>query len=215
MKYKIRHIFILPLILIFGGCTTPLWERHYYTEETITHFLISEDYTNLVVIGEKYHYIFDENVTKLNALLSSEVKSYLRPKFSHVKVNHDQAIELNVLIYIDPRIPEHIETKFGEIWYENQPTHYRYRAQVIDLFLKGTRYLGKDYGEAIKDYQLNNEYKIKVEEPDSSSLKAKKVLLTPITVTVDGIVLTGFVAGAAVYLTLSSPAWIVMCFGYD
>jgi len=76
----VKVVVILLTLTLVGCATSKMWENQYYEtstyQETLHQFLITEDNKHLILIGEKFHYIFNEANT-LNTLLLSENRHLL------------------------------------------------------------------------------------------------------------------------------------------
>ena len=56
-----KSLILILLVFIVSSCaeTRSLWNNYKYVE-TITHILVSEDGSNIVVVGKNYHYVFKD-----------------------------------------------------------------------------------------------------------------------------------------------------------
>ena len=81
-------------LLSVSGCFTPkLYEHHKY-DETSTSFYVTEDGSKVVVVGEKYHYIFDDVSPSLKNILLSplELRKVVIADLSNFYVRRDNVV---------------------------------------------------------------------------------------------------------------------------
>jgi hypothetical protein len=83
------------MAVVTFGCaqhTAPVKpERRFTYHERIENVLVAPSKTKLVVLGERYHYVFDD--ARLVALLSASFRNELRASFGTFRVNPDNSIE--------------------------------------------------------------------------------------------------------------------------
>ena len=184
------------LILIFSLClmscttyTNTLWQDSTY-KENISNFLITEKGEKLVIIGDKYHYIFklDKN---LNNILSFKKRKKLYALFSQFNVDNDNNVTgiytISFVIRDKNDIPKIQNLGFKRNKFSREDwTFYTYKNAI-----KGKRYTGnKNKPNALK---FNRKYQVLVKEQNSPLKTIKKIFTTPVTVTADGIAtVTGY-----------------------
>lgn len=182
-------LFSLIIIILFTSCTTKeLWSNASY-HTPIEKFLISEDKKTLVVVGDKYHYIFplDNN---LKEILLSNKRKLLKVFFQSFKISSNNTIAGSYILYYDTKgnikdnnIEWFKKRNFTE---SSNNSIFSYNISYIKIgSLKGTRYL------ANKTISTNNKfikkYCIKIEEDYYKYDENTRIKNTPVTVTVDGI----------------------------
>ena len=188
MKTKFKYILLL-VILLLHGCsqtgTSRLWTPPRYTEK-INQFLINPKDKSLIVIGEKYHYIFDENSAPLNLLTWSGRKN-LRAYFNDFKINSENIVNGSFTITCNSKKVSTDEAQWLKKngFIINQNGFYNKMLKI-----KGTRYLKRN-NKVNHLSHLNEDYYILVEEPNSTSDIIYKTVLTPITVTGDAVYVIG------------------------
>ena len=74
----------LSLLSVTGCVTKKLYEtletHDTQYDETALSFLVTEDGSKLVVLGEKYHYIFDDIAPSLTHVLGSPLRTWNRDR---------------------------------------------------------------------------------------------------------------------------------------
>lgn len=180
--------FLITLMCFFtlSACTTTnfMWEKS-VSKETITSFLITKDNENLIVIGEKHHYIFSVS-DNLKKIFSSDKRKHLIPYFYYFKVDEKNNItgEYTLLSTTDKLQDNLWLKKAGFKKYTNNKNDNRYKYSGI---IKGTRYLAK--GNIPKRYKFNKPYTIEIEEPSTAIGNIGKILATPLTIAADGTII--------------------------
>ena len=123
--------FLITLMCIFtlSACTTTnfMWGKS-VSKETITSFLITKDNENLIVIGEKHHYIFSVS-NNLKTILSSDKRKHLIPYFYYFKVDEKNNItgEYTLLSTTDKLQDNLWLKKAGFKKYTNNKNDIRYK----------------------------------------------------------------------------------------
>ena len=179
-------------MLLTASCVTKaLWRDKSY-EETIQQFYVGADGRYVALIGAEYHYIFTDNSGLLKLIVSLRQKDVLT-------VNEDKSnLKLDVNNNVDGYIvmegpfyalpPEDMATLNGAGFFPD-------RDLSIKINLKGRRYLSKYIGE---NQPLSNSHSIqKIRIYYGGEGVAKnigKAAITPITVTIDAVLLIGKVA---------------------
>ena len=205
---KILLILLTLSFLLFGGaCFTPLVyknkSQHY--QEEISSFLITKDGKKLIVIGKEYHYIFPADET-LKFIASWSNKTQVRALFSSFKIKTDQTLSGSYTFNIGDKdypltseITTLLETKGFKphIGLKNMMTH---KGQ-----LQGTRYLIGEV-EIPQTMKLRKTYQISMIEAQvlSASEVTKRILLTPLALSADGvIILAGVIVSPFVLFSLA------------
>lgn len=160
-------------IFLFGCSTTQLWEESNYYHDTIKNFNLENH--NLIFIGEKYHYIFviDNNLQEI--LLSKDTEN---PSIKTGTFNVDKNNSVTGYIYVI-----YNEDKYKYINNLVDDGDDFKDSRDFDYKLKGTRYI------PAPDFQFENqlykEYIVEFHENWSQYDTTSKVLLSPITVSID------------------------------
>lgn len=203
-------VLLLIVSLLFSSCATKsLWNNSYY-QESIENFLISEDNKQLVILGEKYDYIFEID-EKLKEILTSKYKKNIIPVFDTFRLDEfnnivgEYALFYEVKKYYDFKTKKEVQKK--EQWLKKHDFDISDRQFYFEKLvykrksvLKGKRYLSN---KAIKSTnKFNNKYYINIDEGKFENNAAIRLTMTPITIAADGIltistiVLLSFVAQA-------------------
>lgn len=100
-RSRIKILAGIPFLLL-SACATSYSTMTY--KESFSSILISEDQKKIVILGEKFHYVFDVP-ERLPEFLSSPLRPSLSARFSHVSVEEDGHIEgyLNLFLPFDYR----------------------------------------------------------------------------------------------------------------
>jgi hypothetical protein len=181
--------------LVFGGaCFTPaLYDKPAETTrnfvEEVSSFLITEDGKNLIVIGKEHHYIFSANDT-LKVILSWPEKKRVKASFQTFSIRSDQTVSGMYNLDIENSQNLTAETKallLSKGFSENKLEKRLYHSGWI----QGTRY-SADKFQVPATMKFNQTYTIKMIESVSSASEAiKRILLTPLALTADGLLILG------------------------
>ena len=189
MKKSKLCLSIVFICTILSSCTTKVWRDKSYTE-TFQNFLVSNDGSQLVIVGNKFHYIFPVE-EELKSILFSDQREGIHPKFSSYKLYNNNGIKgkYKFLYSMKNKPAEDIVwLKKNGFKYLNNPNH-KYDVYIYEGLLDGTRYAAK---ESIGDeHKLSNLYSVSVVESASSSKNIGKILATPVTVAADGALTIG------------------------
>jgi len=165
-----------------------------YTE-TVNQILFSADGKHLVFIGPKYHYIFDAP-NHLMALLNSPLHKKMTATVSGFDIGLDERV--TGTINLDANNLDLGEEK--QAWALGFPgtTNGHFHG---GLSLQGIRYSAQGFNMPVRATQLNQSYTVKVREqvPATGARKAL-VLLTPLTVAMDGVIML-FLTPVAIAVT--------------
>ncbi len=190
--------------------TSSLFENQRYVE-TVSSLLISSDDKNIVVITEKYHYIFDAPPEMLAALKSpfhSSIEGSLDTLF--IKGSGQASIRYQLRL-MDKASPQEREQAMAAGFKADRK---QADALLIQGELHGTRYAsGGIQPPAQSPLRLNRTYKISVDAELSSTEKYGRALLTPITITADGAMVLGAAAFGIVLLPVLIPVVVALLKG--
>jgi hypothetical protein len=185
---------ILSSVGAVSGCvTTSLFKPHEY-EERISSILITADGKKLIVITKKYHYIFDAPTIVVNTIKST-FHSYVRADFSHFRVDSSGKIKGDVKLSINSNAPESEIEKAVSLGYKNSKYF-----NSVECEITGIRYDSNGIEPMAENQKLNKEYIIVVTAEQSYGEKAAKSLLTPITITADGVLVLAAIPLLAVFV---------------
>lgn len=162
-----------------SGCFTQrLFEPKIYREK-ISSVLVSEDNKNLVIFTEQYHYIFDLP-PELATVLKGELHSHVKASLFQFQVDAERHITGKYELLLPPDSPEHIKQVAIAAGFDSSGIS-------MNGELSGMRYDANGVHPPA-NLQLNQEYEVTISAEQTSGEKAAKALLTPITVTADGVV---------------------------
>jgi len=170
-------------------------------EETVDRFLVSEDGRKFVVLGKKYHYIFDMP-EHLGAVLASPYRK-----------------SINVALYRFVAQGSKISGKFSLQLSRTGMTDDDWNRALEDGFTKrgssglemtgvldGSRYLADGFVQGKTWSSFAHAYKIHVTDRITTAGKAVRVLATPVTFAADGVMMIGAVVLSPIIVVMLAPA---------
>lgn len=180
-----------------SGCLTrKLMENAYF--ETVSFFLVSQDGNKIAVLGEKYHYIFNTSASLVRTL-QSPIRPVLAAIMEPFEVNKDEAVSGNYSIYLTHEATEDDEAQARAMGFRSS----KFPRPHISGRLEGRRYSAANFPlDAIRKQKFNKPYRVKV-YVERSAVDSAKTLLTPITVTADGVIILGVQALMVVVLPIA------------
>lgn len=185
MNQPRRSLLVAGAISAIGfmaGCaTSALFKPHEYVEP-ISAVLLTADGRQLAVLSENYHYIFDAPET-VTSTLRSEFRQYVEATFQTFFVDASGRVSGEYELRISRSAPDNQKTSAIAAGFKATSRG----DAVFSGELSGTRYSANGIQPTSTTQRLNKEYKIYVHAPQSTGEKAAKMLLTPITVAVDGV----------------------------
>lgn len=201
-----RRFFLLSgglgVAAILSGCTARLFADHQYTE-TVSSVLISQDNKKIAVIGNEYHYVFDAPDVLIRTLTSSFHRSVKGDFSTRFFVNSSGAISGNYYLTLGKNAPEQEKDEAIAVGFV--------KLSRGDLAFSGTlsgiRYSSGGIQASVNSQRLNRVYKINVVAEQTAGEKAAKSLLTPVTVTADGLLVIAMIPLFSAYVL----ATILMC----
>jgi len=175
--------------------TSALFENEQYTEN-VSSVLVSEDDKYIVVVTEKYHYVFGappELVAALKAPFHHAITG--SPGRLHVNSSGAATIDYHLRLNNEATQEEKDQARAAGFQTIDEGVEFFHRGE-----LRGTRYLANGvHLPAQSPVMLNRTYYINVDAELPPDEKSRRALLTPVTVTADGAMLLG-VAAAAILL---------------
>lgn len=211
MDHSRRRFLTLAVVtaapLTISGCATQyVWEdvkdRHYV--ETPRAFMISEDKAKLVVFSDDYHYIFELSET-LETSLDAELHEYVFAQFDHFTVDAMRNVEGTYSVQIKKGAPLEIRKRAIEKGFSLDPEAL---ALTRKGSLSGKRYHANNVKPAKSTISPNRDYRINVTENPSLARTAGTVMITPVTVAVDGALAIGTVALTIPVMMIGVPVLI-------
>jgi len=190
MKNKILINFLLFASLLFStSCITKaIWGDKSY-DERVEQFYVGSDGRYVVLVGEKYHYIFTDDSGLFKTVLMLRQKGILTldTKKSHLKLDGNNNINGNFVISgpysILPQDDIRILRGLGFSGDKNDEVS-------IKIKLSGRRYAAKYIGQNFAATSVA--YTIPIYYNDSGVIKdVGKAAITPVAVTLDAVLLIG------------------------
>ncbi|UXU91681.1 hypothetical protein [Burkholderia sp. S-53] len=172
--------------LALSGCFTPKLYKDDAYREQVSGFMISEDGKKLVVLGARYHYIFDLPAQLRPVLLSGYRKS-LRTAFIGFHASGG-SVTGHYRIVLPKDAPDSDRQAAAADGFTAEPA-----GLVLEGDIDGKRYstegfAAKDTGTA---QPFNKPYSVYIEESPSVVGMGLRILATPITVAADGVLVLG------------------------
>ncbi|WP_423757668.1 5-formyltetrahydrofolate cyclo-ligase [Burkholderia sp. NLJ2] len=165
----------------FGPVTNRMMKDPEY-RETLSAFLISADGKKLVVIGKRYHYIFDVPPA-LAVNLTAPYRPKLYTDFDDFEARGDKITGRYVLRLAREDAPPGSELRERAL--ADGFTDQRFELTEHGT-ISGTRYQPNDVTPSSIPQAFNHEYDVKVIERPSVLGKGVKLALSPITMAADG-----------------------------
>ena len=210
-------VFAVVIFLSIGCVTKEVWTERLQPkpyDETILSFYTDSQKSNIVFIGEKYHYIFDENTEDFAKVLrAKELLKLSKDKLTiHASVDQEnqKIIYANIII----RLPLDKLTKEQSSWMESNlpnieqipplniegkhpPKALEYRHLFFNI--KGKRYTANPEINS-KVVKLKSPLKIEITEFEMEKKNPLyKIAMTPLSLTADaGLIIIG--AGVAIVI---------------
>jgi hypothetical protein len=190
-----KSILISVLIIInLSSCTFDLWKKTQY-EENLKNFYINKDGKKIVILGEKYHYVFNDESGELNNLLLWESKSKLEienydlriSKFS--KISGSITVKTKTLKESNNKLSNKEKSFLQNSGFTNSDSNSTILKKKIDI--SGNRYTPKSLEKYNFASSLNQEQKLNIEVADYAD-KTKKIVLTPVAIVADSLMITLF-----------------------
>lgn len=187
---------------LMSGCiTTAMYDHEEYTE-TVQSLLISQDRNHLIVMTDKYHYIFD-TPSDIARALSAPYRSFLTASFGASRsfdadfyVKSSGEIEGGYTLTLESSAPPEFQSAALQAGYLPGPERDSLGMKALERrgTLRGKRYSANGEKPTLTEYYLNKRYSISVEAEQSYGRKAANIAATPITVAADGVVAIGTAA---------------------
>jgi len=196
IKYFVGILSSLILLTTTGCLTTRFYESDHASRayhEKVDSFLMTEDGSKLVVIGEKYHYIFDASPNLKKVLLGS-FRPMVMGNFSDFYVTQNNKITGNYTLdlYKKDATDEQRKSAIDAGFITNNNSELS-----LSGHLEGVRYSAEGFPEIDQRYKFNVPYYVDISEEQSTAKLVGKILITPILVLADGVLILG---GAALLL---------------
>ncbi|MCX7067514.1 MAG: hypothetical protein NTW85_07470 [Methylococcales bacterium] len=201
---KKRRLFILSGAVGITGLLTGCLTKSLFKddrkddryEEIVSSVLISEDSKKIVFIGKNHHYIFDAPPIVVKTLTANFHKS-VSALLGEFHVDGERIVKGELTLSLSMKAPEQDKLSALEMGYIKGATVDTEHCCEYKVNLTGVRYESNGIQPTLVSQKLNKTYNVYViaESWQSSGEKAakvaKKVLLTPITVAIDGLLVIG------------------------
>lgn len=188
---KRRTFLALPAVAASGmlaGCSdfgpvTKEWMKDSKYDETLSTFLMTADGKQLVVLGTKYHYIFD-----LPPSLATVFKAPYRPKLQTAFLDFEAHGERITGRYA-MRLPYADAPDGSEMRERALADGFKKESGYLeeDGTISGKRYLPNEVTPSSVPQAFNRPYQVTVTEKLSAVGKGAKLALSPITMAADGV----------------------------
>ena len=191
-------IVILTTLNLTSCATSIVWTKKDYTEN-FKYFLTTKDGKKIVILGNKFHYIFDDESGFFNKLLSWQ--SRLKLEIVDYKLKAINFNKITGSITIKSRVQQNSDEALNE-----QEIAYLRDLDFIqdgnffkkDINLFGTRYSPKTGVNYNKKDSFSKDCQVRIEIDDYVD-RAKKIAVTPIALLTDGMY---FIAGTTLMISL-------------
>ncbi|MGT0196069.1 hypothetical protein ACVHYJ_29075 [Burkholderia pyrrocinia] len=169
-----------------SGCFTPkLYKDDAYSEE-VSGFMITEDGKKLVVLGTRYHYIFDLPA-QLRPVLQSGYRKSLRTTFAGFHASGG-GVTGHYRIVLPKDASEDDRQAAATDGFTTAPA-----GLVLEGDIDGKRYSTEGFAAQDKAaaQPFNRPYSVYIKESPSVVGMGLRILATPITVAADGVLVLG------------------------
>ena len=189
--------FLIAILIITNltSCTKKLWEKTQY-EENLKNLYITKDGKKIVIVGKKYHYVFDDESGELIKLLSWKSKSKLEIENYDFQINEINkitgsiALKTKTLKEHNSNLNKNEKSFLQKLGFVNSGSKEVIFKKKIDIF--GNRYSPKSIENFDVATSLNHEHKLNIEVADYAD-KTKKIILTPVAIVGDGLIISLYV----------------------
>lgn len=198
MQMTLRTIFCLFICFLQTGCLTgAMLRRNHFEFDKIYQFLIADNKSTFLVIGERAHYVFPLS-TDLGRILSWSGSSKLNANFYHVNASGED-ISGHYYLQADGKTLSPSErselTAMGFSTEKENTDTLTYSAEIT-----GKRYdAGKHPTASAQSF--NKPYHLQISEKDSAGVYAGKLALTPVMLAADGVLIIGGITFLSIYCT--------------
>ena len=184
-------ILIVGLLLTSCSLTNKMWKDSRY-EESISSFLITQNGGNLIIIGDKYHYIFPVT-NRLKTILLSDKRQFITPRFYGFEIDRNNNISGKFYLNFSIKHQKDHITWLNNSGFIFKSKYSRSKKQyTFTDNIKGKRYSADKLINS--RYKFKKPYSLSIREETTLLGKIGKILSTPITVAADGALFMGAMA---------------------
>ncbi len=203
MPVVVQRLIVLLLCFAQLGCVTSYWMRDKYSKDTIRSFTVTGDGSELVVLGDKYHYFFPSSAPLLK-VLTWERRAVLEADLDHsFSADRDK---VKGTLYLSARIARLDDAQRAFLLQAGFRESESSRTTLYKRFdLEGRRYSAAGV-HVPDDIAFAHPYEVYVLEVTPPEMFAAKLLATPVTVAADGALIVG---GVALVLVVGTAAMLV------
>ncbi|WP_155947057.1 hypothetical protein [Pseudacidovorax intermedius] len=173
------------LIGLSGCVTKRLYDMRSDYREHIHGFFMTSDGASLVILGQRYHYVFAAPPALVAALKPALHSAAKAADFSTFTVDRNNVVSGYVTLGLKNSLSQEEQALAKEAGFEQGVRGWTHR---VDL--RGTRY-SADRFAGLASQKFSQDYSVYVEEEFAPGLLALKVAATPITVLADGVIALG------------------------
>jgi len=182
-------------VFSLSGChyTKMLWADEYL--DTALAFLVTEDGTHLVVLGEKYHYVFDQITPSLQQVLLGPLRTAVTATLSGFYVTRDNVVTGDYTLTLSDTATDQDRRRAIDAGFTTP-------ALSLSGHLQGVRYIAKGFPASADAQQFTRRYTVSIREQDPRFGPASRTLLTPVALAADGTLMLGAVVLVALMLAI-------------
>lgn len=180
-----------------NGCLTSMvheTQRVFY-QDTALSYLVTEDGAMLVVLGEKYHYIFNHISPSLTQVLRGSLRTLATANLSNFYVTKDNVVTGDYTLALSDQATEEERKSAIEAGFVMP-------GLTLSGHLEGIRYSADGFPPIPPTQAFTRPYLVGIEEERGFGLPAK-ILLTPVAVVGDALLVFGVVL--LILMNMRSP----------
>ncbi len=159
--------------------TQKLFEDKHYEEE-VSSFMMTADHRKLVVLGKRYHYVFDMP-PQLETVLTSSFRPKVKASFSKFKTTGDEIVGSYRLRLPQPVSAEDEQAAIAA-GFQRTPNG----AMGLEGDLSGRRYDASGFVASAQLQRFNKDYRVSITEQLTAGETVARLPLTPLTAAADG-----------------------------
>lgn len=188
---------------LLSGCVTQALLSDPSYSEMVSSILFSADGKSIVILGEKHHYILESHDI-IKASIGSDIHSALEASFNDFTVDAANHITGSLTLTINKTASDAIKQSAIGLGYTlRKDGSVQYYSTI-----SGMRYSANGIAPVLERQKLNKPYEISITEPQGEFEHAAKLLVSPVTIALDGALM---IAGAALLVVGGSVACAISC----